>query len=260
MTKTVPKIIWILWFQGWEEAPIIVKKCLNTWIEHNPDWTINKLTNDNLSDFIDIEAIIPGYKQKSIPPETLSDIIRIALLNKYGGIWVDSTLYCNIPLNNWLHKVISNSGFFAFANPGPDRMLSNWFLVSYENNTIIQKWYEEAVKYWSTRNKRDNYFWSHYLFADIYNFENEFKRAWDNTPKFSADAPHHFLPYDKTFYEKLTKQEKKIIDTTTIPVFKLTHKYDTDKAFKGSVIHYLVYNPINNNLFEKILNFIRRNK
>jgi len=37
------KNIYLLWLQGWKNAPILQKKVLGSWIEHNSDWNIVKL-------------------------------------------------------------------------------------------------------------------------------------------------------------------------------------------------------------------------
>jgi len=40
--------------------------------------------------------------------------VRILLLHEFGGIWVDATLLCNRPLDEWLPSTMTE-GFFAFA-------------------------------------------------------------------------------------------------------------------------------------------------
>lgn len=93
---------------------------------------------------------------------------------KYGGCWCDATTFCNEPLDNWLNKYIS-SGFFAFDKPGRDRLLYTWFLYSEKNNHIIQRWKEQTINYWKNHNNIHKYFWFHYLFGDLYNYDNTFK-------------------------------------------------------------------------------------
>jgi len=251
------KIIWIMWYQGFDHAPAIVQKCVQTWEKHHPDWQINKLSAQNVSDYIDVEELLPGYKEKNIHIEALCNVIRVGLLSKYGGVWADSTLYCNRSLNTWLPEYISNSGFFAFAKPGPDRMMSNWFLASYPGNYIAAKCLEGCQKYWLGRHERDQYFWFHYMFADIYQNDIKFKECWDLTPELSADAPHSFLSYDDTFFIPLTHRIKKFIDKTDIPLFKLTHKYNKEAAKEDSVVYYLINGKIKRSFIDKIKYFIK---
>ncbi|MGN6647013.1 MAG: capsular polysaccharide synthesis protein [Cytophaga sp.] len=240
MHTEIPKILWLLWFQNWENAPLVAQKCKSTWIEHNPDWTIHFLTSENLPEFIDMESVLPGFKDKNVPIVSYSNMIRMALLIKYGGVWADSTLYCNRPLNEWIQQCTAPSGFFAFANPGPDRMLSTWFLAATPGHTLVKKWYAECLNYWSTRTERHTYHWSHYLFGDLYRSDKTFKEIWDKTVKLSADDPHYFLDYEDTFYKPLTAEVKEAIDHPVTPVFKLTFKYDRQLVRSNSVLHYLL--------------------
>ena len=124
----VPKIIWFLWFQGIENAPYLVKKCLSSWKKHNPGWEIRFLDDTNVKQYIDIEHIIQK-NHRHVSKQVLSDLIRINLLKEYGGVWVDSTCFCCQPLDEWLDSYMSE-GFFAFHRPGIDRPISNWFLVA----------------------------------------------------------------------------------------------------------------------------------
>ena len=88
------KQLFIFWDQGFENAPIVVKKCVLTWKKHNPTWNIILLDNSNLSQYIDLKLELPN--NVSILKASLSDVIRICLLEKYGGLWVDATTVLKI--------------------------------------------------------------------------------------------------------------------------------------------------------------------
>ena len=257
---TLPKVIWIFWYDGWDKAPIIVRKCLETWQLHNPDWEINKLSKDNLSDYIDLNSIIPQMDTKNIQIEALSDVIRISLLYRYGGVWVDSTLYCNQPLDTWVYTSVNPIGFFAFSRPGPDRMISSWFLASFRNNYIIEQWYHQTINYWSRRREREHYFWFHYLFGELYISDHKFKNIWDEATVLSADGPHYFAPYAENFSKKITQETKSLIDHAITPVFKLTHKYDSLLISNESVLEYLLSRDVvhKKKISESILEVFKR--
>ena len=42
------KTIWLLWLQGWDNAPWLVKEVAKSWQLNNPDWKIRLLTNQNI--------------------------------------------------------------------------------------------------------------------------------------------------------------------------------------------------------------------
>ena len=79
-------------------------KCVKTWEILNHDWEVVRLDKSNLHKFIDLNEIVPNYEQKQISEASLSDMIRLLLLKKYGGLWVDATMFCNEPLSNWFFR------------------------------------------------------------------------------------------------------------------------------------------------------------
>jgi|694.fasta_scaffold94412_1 hypothetical protein len=215
------KTIYILWFQGFNNAPPIVKICVNSYKYYNPDWNIILLDNTNLINYVNLEDYIKDINSKNIKKCHLSDIIRVLLLKLYGGLWVDATSFCNKPLNNWLPKYITN-GFFVFDKPWPDRLISNWFIYSDKNNYIIDKWCNQTIKYYNKNNEASNYFIHHYIFNSLYKYDIIFRQLWNNVPKLSANGPHYLQKIG--YFNNITIKSKLEIDYKIVPVYKLTYK------------------------------------
>lgn len=77
-----------------------------------------------------------------------SDLVRLDLLARHGGVWGDATCYCAVPLDSWLPAATS-SGFFAFrCGPRGDRHIASWFLAASPSNAIILSMYEMMLPYW----------------------------------------------------------------------------------------------------------------
>lgn len=71
------KVIWIMWLQGIENAPLLVQKCLDSIKRENPDIPVNLLTENNLDEYVDIpDVIIQKYKDGKISPAHLADLTR----------------------------------------------------------------------------------------------------------------------------------------------------------------------------------------
>ena len=51
----ITKNIYILWFQGFDNAPDVVKQCVNSWKYHNPDWNVILLDDTNLNTYINLK-------------------------------------------------------------------------------------------------------------------------------------------------------------------------------------------------------------
>ena len=233
----IPKKIWRFWSQGWEKSPEVIKKCKQSWEYYNPGWEFYDLTDENLNEYIDLnhfDTSTINTFSKSI--QAFSDVIRIHLLQKHGGIWIDATVWCEKPVESWLDL---NLEFFAFSNPTPDKMVASWFLASSTHGYIVNKWYNKTIEYWKKRNThivgRD--FWFHLLFNEIYTTDSQVKEIWDSTNKIkcpihSTKGPHHFAPYTPSQLTGVTPEFKKMIDNKISPVFKLGHHWPLEKYDK----------------------------
>lgn len=191
----------------------------------NPTWDVIELDEPTLRTYIDVSSDIPNFDK--ISKAAQSDIIRVFLLKQYGGVWVDATTYCNIPLDAWLDDMMAQ-GFFAFNKPGPGRMVASWFLAASKENYIVQRWYERTIDYWKKRKKTDRYFWFHFLFNDLYRKDEQFKTNWNQVPKLSAAGPHALIRYG--LWKPIPKRLRQLIDSNQVPLFKLTYKNTLKKS------------------------------
>lgn len=244
----IPKKIWILWLQGWSAAPNIAKISKKSWERNNADFDVIALDLNNLADFIPEEA----YKRiisKTKENEALSDEIRLELLTQQGGVWVDATTICAQPLSQWMNEHI-HYGFFAFNKPAPDRMIATWFIAAKPNNYLVRQWRDSAIKYWAKRKVRDNYFWVHNLFAEVYESDPEFKLIWDAVPKISAIHDFHFVPEDQRLKNPPNIEYLEGMLNPPAPVFKLTHKLLENIPINS--LQNLIYLSVYNNFIFRI--------
>jgi mannosyltransferase OCH1-like enzyme len=92
------RTIWTCWFQGRENAPPLVKKCMSSWKRNNPGWEFRCLDATSVERYVPLRPQI-DLDTQSLTAASLSDIVRIFLLREFGGVWVDATLFCNRPLD-----------------------------------------------------------------------------------------------------------------------------------------------------------------
>jgi hypothetical protein len=45
------KLMYIYWGQGFENAPSLIKLCLNSWKKNNSDWQLIELNNENIMQY-----------------------------------------------------------------------------------------------------------------------------------------------------------------------------------------------------------------
>lgn len=241
--KKMIKKIFIYWNNGFSESPDVVKKCLISWKLKNLSWEIIELDNTNLTEYINIEQEIPTINQKNISWTSYSDIIRIFILEKYGGCWCDATTFCVNSLDRWLEETLDNTSFFAFSNnlskKGKDKkILSSWFLYGEPGSYILKKWKQSVIDYWNNLIIMDNYFWFHILFYKLSKSDVLFKNTWSKTPKIS-NKPSHFLKR-KGLMNPITSEIKKHIKKQNTPIYKLTYKLSSKNNNENSILNYLL--------------------
>ena len=166
-SSRVPNIIWMLWWQGIESAPRLVKQCVRSWERHNPSWNLRILDKDNFHDWVSLT--IPDRKFTNLKVAHQSAHIRLRLLETHGGVWVDPTCLCMTPLDEWLPQ-LDHGGFFAFRwnrddelrgtfgilRPGRNRIMASWFLVAATNDYAIEQLSKIFSDYWTLNDLNNN--------------------------------------------------------------------------------------------------------
>ena len=99
--SAIPNIIWAYWDN--ENLPEIVKICTESWKKHNPDYQIVILNNRTLKHYLPNIDISSMPRSKDFPAR-FSDFVRIFILEKYGGIWIDASSICNQPFY-WVNSI-----------------------------------------------------------------------------------------------------------------------------------------------------------
>lgn len=222
------KIIWIYWEQGWEKVPLICNLCKESWEKLNSTtWKINVLDKNNLDNFINLNDINTNFWNIS-PIQARADIIRTLLLQKYGGVWVDSTTICMEPLDDWLFKqfdINDVNDFFVFKVLSKDINLTNWFLVSHPNNYIINKFTEKYTTFFKTNLVSPQYFQFHIDFCSLLRSDKVFYKHYMKNKKLCASSAKIFV-CRLGFNGKVNIND--IIKKYKSPVYKLTYKLYLD--------------------------------
>lgn len=102
--------IWVCWYGGTEKAPDLVKRCISSINKHANGHPVYLLTKNNIDSFIELPSIF--YKRLEAGEMGLAhfaDVLRIFLLEKYGGLWLDATIFCQKDLPEWYFS----KGFFT---------------------------------------------------------------------------------------------------------------------------------------------------
>lgn len=131
-------------FTFWEpknNMPGYVQLCIDTWKHNLPGYKIIILDYSNLSDWLpkrQIKRIL--CKDMTLPIQ--ADAIRVALLRKYGGIWLDAD---TIILNNMFLDYVKDYDLSMIGDPNK-KSQHIAFIWAKLGSKIIKDWYRGIVK------------------------------------------------------------------------------------------------------------------
>lgn len=239
--KDMSNTIWICWWQGLENAPDIVKKCVDSIKKHAGTHPVIILTEDNYKDYVTIPKKIEDKKNAGIITRTnYSDLLRLSLLAEHGGMWIDSTFLCvsdeiqnyfKLPLwsikrPDYFHASVA-SGYFAGYS----------LYCNADNRYIFATIRDFFINYWLNNDYMVDYLMVDYMIVLAQRFDKRIKKSFESIPSNNKNCDELFKilgkKFDRTEWNKIKE------DTT---LFKLTwkNKYQLTKngedTFYGKII------------------------
>lgn len=126
----IPRIIWTYWHPA--PAPAFIQACLANWRRFAPDHQVRLLDRDSLS------AWLPSLRADfdSLPAYRQADWLRVQLLARHGGIWMDASMLLSRDLA-WLHQTQQQRaadyvGFYIdrYTTRPELPIVENWMMAS----------------------------------------------------------------------------------------------------------------------------------
>ncbi len=220
--------IWVCWLQGMEKAPALVQKCYESLKTNLTGKEITVITAENMADFVEFPPyILEKWKKGIITNTHLTDLLRLELLIRHGGMWLDSTVLCTRPVDQ-IPAYYFDSPLFLYQclKPGRDghsHLCSSWLMSAKTNNKILMATRQLCYRYWEKENKMLDYFLLHDFLSICL---EHYKDDWNAIVPCSNEAPHILLlrlfePYDARLWQAMQEQT---------PFHKLTYKFSEDKT------------------------------
>ena len=192
------KTIWMCWFQGEEDEsiPKLNKECIKRWRELNADHDVRVLCNKTIPEYIpEFVDIIKSSPNRS--HQAQSDLLRVLLLAKYGGIWADTSVFPMQPLSDFYNEIVNDTGFFTYRfmprvlnKTMGDRETVSWFICTNKtDHYLVEKWKTEFAHRFTTMNNW-KYFTFHQTLTDLYDEDVKVKFIIDNMVQINEKRPH----------------------------------------------------------------------
>ncbi len=205
--------VWVCWLQGMEHAPEIVKVCQASLHQYLKDRDFVVITEKNIDEFVTFPMHIQQkYLEGKIPMAQYSDMLRLELLTRYGGTWIDSTVLCtgNVNFNNNDNFFDAELFLFQFLKKGDTRFIgiSNWFITASSNQKVLLILRDMLYQYWKDYNCVVAYFIFHVFFTMIAEkMPEEIKKMPRKSNKYSFYLEHRLGDlYDEIWMNELTRR------------------------------------------------------
>lgn len=228
--------IWICWWQGLDNAPEIVKKCVSSIQRNAGNHKIVIITDENYKQFVSFPKWIEEKYRRGIITKThLSDLLRISLLAQYGGVWLDSTFFCtgnleacfatpvwSIKRPDYRHVSVSCGEFANYS-----------FGCTSEYRKVFVILREYLLDYWKRYNYMIDYLFLDYLIVlarkqNAY-VDQAFNEIIPNNKNCDELLKVLGNPYDSSEWEKMKNNTN---------LFKLTWKTDFSEKVDEKATYY----------------------
>lgn len=224
--------IWLMWMQGLDEAPEVIKKCCDSIYKNKPDnFTVIFLTKHNINDYITLpDYIWKKYNEGIITTTHLSDIIRVELLATYGGCWIDATVFSSGSIPSYM---LSDMFMFKLNSvlTVPVIKMSSWWLAADRKNRIIHSTRHILHEYWKNEVVLCDYYLLHIIMSKVIDEDSACRAVFQNIPFFNSANAQVLIGKLESQY---SKEQWNIIKNISL-VQKLTYK---KRHIKGDVYSY----------------------
>lgn len=152
------------------DLPEVTLRCIESMRVQNPGWRTVVVTPANLREYMTEDDWPDGctfelatrevgdIRKKNTTPvkldgcatgsffesvQKLSNWVRMTLLYKYGGVWLDASIFCTAPVEAWLSQQGKMTLFNQRLNPN---VLENWAIAAPPRHWVVGEWRAEMAR------------------------------------------------------------------------------------------------------------------
>lgn len=181
------KIIWQYWGQGVGDnsLPEVIKLYFKSIDTYKQDYLVIRLDDEKIKEYLDLPDFVWEKRANSeFKHAFFADLIRLALLDVYGGIWLDATIMLTAPipanladLDFFMYQHSDgakdkkfwkkfNADYFGWESEQNVRVL-NSIIFSKKNNIVIHTCTDLLLNFWKTQNHIPHYFFFQIMFNEL---------------------------------------------------------------------------------------------
>ena len=213
-TAKIP--VWIFWAQGFDSAPLFIKENLrHTKKLLSSDYVVHPLDLNDVLKLVNVpNYILDKYYSGKIKQAFFSDVVRFYLLDKFGGLWLDATVYLTqneIPndIRTADHFIFQDSRFSIDDTSNEKDVLtyipgSSWLIFFRCGDSWVSCVCEALNYYLENFNTISYYYTTHLIMGMFFETHPEW---YKEMPKYDNQVPHMVQnlmskPYDANLMDK----------------------------------------------------------
>ena len=142
--KAIPKILWTYW--NHPQPDFFVHECIQSWRLQCPDYEVRLVHPDNLNQYVETAALPANFLE--LHPTKQSDWIRLYLVARFGGYWLDASTLLTRSLD-WMQEQAGRdtefTGFFLekFTTNANSPVIESWAFGAQAGSAFITAWQRE---------------------------------------------------------------------------------------------------------------------
>lgn len=247
--------VWLIWWQGEDAMPDLVKVCYASLQKALPDelCEIHLITQENLEEYISLpEWVVEKFNAGAITITHLSDILRMALLDNYSGLYLDATYLFTEKIEPYS---FTDTAFFTLCDRDKDwfdlvqgRWSGNFFYLrpdTYGGTSDVARLFVKYMKnafyyYWASQDKLTDYYLIDYVIDEAYRSFPQVQSLLDSIPDTNPQVADLIFSLN----EKYTPERFSGFTRDT-SVFKLSNRIplsENTESGEPTIIGYLLEN------------------
>ena len=209
-------------------------------------YKLHFINEKNINDYLDQK---PSFFQNLLPAHQ-ADYLRINVLNKFGGIWLDSDVLIMNNLDYYFELLEKYDGFFQKR-----KLISISFFGSRKNNLVLKEWNKRATNLLTQKNGKIN--WTDIgttMIEKIYKDQPEFFKNIKILNAYEHSYPVHWSqcveefclkPYDN--YKSLITKERNDLIILVNSVYKFLENKTEEEILNSKMpLNYFLNQSLKN--------------
>lgn len=232
--------VWVLWWQGKDSAPDIVKMCFESIREHIGKRKLVVLDQFNYVDYVSIDKkYVDMIREEKITRTQFSDLLRLNLLYQNGGIWLDATYLLTADLD----ASIADLSFFTIRHgmekkfPMSKGLWTSSALGFGKRSIELKLFLDIYDAYFAKHDALIDYLLTDYIFAVCCDHCDLVRSMFESVPMNNKNVNELLLAMNTTYNEEMINR---ITSGTTMNKLSWKYKFEIENKNRKTVYGYFL--------------------